>query len=142
MIEENKAIPYILLEINDSNIPVQKSVLLSKLDPDDMLKMLDNNQGDKTIKKYYKKEAEKASATIKFLNKKIRENPIMSSKKIDIITQLKELYGLRELFFMNKFNSKPEKNISIDIKLIDNDINTLKDKLRDQEGSGVFTYQN
>ena len=142
MIEENKAIPYILLEINDSNIPVQKSVLLSKLDPDDMLKMLDNNQGDKTIKKYYKKEAEKASATIKFLNKKISENPIMSSKKIDIITQLKELYGLRELFFMNKFNSKPEKNISIDIKLIDNDINTLKDKLRDQEGSGVFTYQN
>ena len=142
MIEENKAIPYILLEINDSNIPVQKSVLLSKLDPDDMLKMLDNNQGDKTIKKYYKKETEKASATIKFLNKKISENPIMSSKKIDIITQLKELYGLRELFFMNKFNSKPEKNISIDIKLIDNDINTLKDKLRDQEGSGVFTYQN
>ena len=117
MIEENKAIPYILLEINDSNIPVQKSVLLSKLDPDDMLKMLDNNQGDKTIKKYYKKEAEKASATIKFLNKKISENPIMSSKKIDIITQLKELYGLRELFFMNKFNSKPEKNISIDINL-------------------------
>ena len=71
--------------------------------------MLDNNQSNKTIKEFYIKEAHRAPATIKLLDKKISENPTMSSKKIDMIAQLKELYGLREILFMNKFNNEPEK---------------------------------
>ena len=149
LVEEHKAIPNILLEKVDSNISVQKTFKdfnrtqpLSELDPDDMLKILDDNQSNKTIKEFYIKEAQRASATIKLLDKKISEHPTMSSKKIDMIIQLKELYGLRKIFFMNKFNNKPEKYKSIDIKLIDNNISSLQDKLRDQEGSAVFTYQN
>ena len=58
------------------------------------------------------------------------------------MNQLKELYTLRENYFTNKFNDEPERNKDIDIKLIDDNINILLNKLRDQEGSGVFTYQN
>ena len=97
---------------------------------------------DKTFKKYYKDEIEKASSTINFFNKKIKEDPTMPSEKINIINQLKELYTLRENYFTNKFNDEPEKNKDINIKLIDDNINILLNKFRDQEGSGVFTYQN
>ena len=97
---------------------------------------------DGTFKKYYKDEIERASSTISFLNKKIKEDPTMPSEKINIINQLKELYTSRENYFTNKFNDEPEKNKNINIKLIDKNINILLNKLRDQEGSGVFTYQN
>ena len=66
----------------------------------------------------------------------------MPSEKINIINQLKELYTSRENYFTNKFNDEPEKNKDINIKLIDDNINILLNKLRDQEGSGVVTYQN
>ena len=55
---------------------------------------------------------------------------------------MKELYSSRENYFTNKSNDEPEKNKDINIKLIDGNINILLNKLRDQEGSGVFTYQN
>ena len=42
----------------------------------------------------------------------------MSTKEINIITQLKELHELRGQYFTNKFNNEPEKN-----KFIDNKIN-------------------
>ena len=66
----------------------------------------------------------------------------MPSEKINIINQLKELYTSRENYFTNKLNDEPEKNKDINIKLIDNNINILLNKLRNQESSGVFTYQN
>ena len=84
---------------------------------------------------------EKASSTIKFLDKKIKKDPAMPIEKKKV-NQLKELYKLRETYFTDKFNNRPENNKNINIKSIDHDISKLLDKLRDQEGEGVFTYQN
>ena len=114
---------------------------LKKLDPEYMVE-LTNIGKDGTFKKYYKAELERASSTINFLNKKIKEDPTMPSEKINIINQLKELYTSRENCFTNKFNDEPEKNKDINIKLIHDNMNILVNKLRNQEGSGVFTYQN
>ena len=52
------------------------------------------------------------------------------------------MYGLRGTYFLNKANNEPEKNKAIEISSIDSNINKLQDELRDQKGSGVFTYQN
>ena len=114
---------------------------LKKLDPEYMVKLA-NIGKDGTFKKYYKDEIERASSTINFLNKKIKEDPTMLSEKINIINQLKELYTSRENYFTNKSNDEPEKNKDINIKLIDDNIIILLNKFRDQEGSDVFTYQN
>ena len=113
---------------------------LKKLDPEYMVELA-NIGKDGTFKKYYKEEIERASSTINFLNKKVKEDPTMPSEKINVINQLKELYTSRENYFTNKFNDEPEKNKDINIKLVDNNINILLNKLRDQEGSGVYTYQ-
>ena len=142
ILEENKVIANILLEKKDSNIPVRISGPLSKLDIDKMTEMLNDNKKDNTIKEYYKNEAQRASATIKILDKKISKNLTMSSKKIEIITQLKKLHNLRGEYFVNKFNNDPEKNEFMDLTSIDHNINKLQDEFRNQEGSGVFTYQN
>ena len=98
--------------------------------------------GDETTKKSYKDEIEKASSTIKFLDKKIKKDLAMPIEKKYIVNQLRELYGLREIYFTNKFNNSPENNKNINIKSMDDDIHKLLDKLRGQEGRGVFTYQN
>ena len=98
--------------------------------------------GDETTKKFYREEIEKASSTIKFLDKKIKKDLAMPIEKKYIVNQLRELYGLREIYFTNKFNNSPENNKNINIKSMDDDIHKLLDKLRDQEGRGVFTYQN
>ena len=66
----------------------------------------------------------------------------MSNKEINIITQLKEFYKLRETYFVNKFNNDPEKIKYINLTLVDSNIYQLEDEFRKQEGSGVFTYQN
>ena len=81
LIEKDKAIPNILLEKRDSTIPVQKSGILSTLDLDDMLKMLNNNEKDKTFKEFYKDESERAFKNINFLDKKISDNPTIPSEK-------------------------------------------------------------
>ena len=104
--------------------------------------MLDNNERNKINKEFYKNETERTSATIKLFDKKIRDNPTMSNKEINIITQLKKLYELKGKYYINKFNNEPEKDKFIDIKSIDNNIYQLENELRDQKGSGVFTYQN
>ena len=137
---KGKVIPNIL-EKRDSNIPLPKRPL-SKLDPDDMIKILNKNERDKITKELYKNEAERASATIKLFDKKIRDNPTMSNKEINIITHLKNIYELRGEYYVNKFNNEPEKNKFIDRKSIDNNIYQLENELRDQKGSGAFTYQN
>ena len=87
-------------------------------------------KGDETTKKFYKDEIEKTSSAIKFLDKK--------EIYIYIVNQLKELYKLRETYFTNKFSKRPENNKNINIISIDDDIS----KLLDQEGKGVFNYQN
>ena len=74
--------------------------------------------------------------------KKNSDNPEMSSKKIEIINKLKELYQLRGTYYLNKLNNDLEKNKHIDIFSIDNNINQLQDEFRYQEGSSVFTSQN
>ena len=95
-----------------------------------------------TTEKFHKDEIERASSTIKFLNKKIKKDPAMPIEKKYIVNQLKELYELREIYFTNKFNNRPENNENINLISIDDDINKLLNELRKQEGSGIFTYQN
>ena len=128
-----------------SDISFSKQPPVKKLDPSDMLKMLDNNEEAKTnkpLQEFYINESQRAFATIKFLDKKISNNPEMSSKKIEIINKLKKLYQLRGKYYLNKLNNDLEKNKHIDKFLIDNDINQLQDEFRYQEGSNVFTSQN
>ena len=66
----------------------------------------------------------------------------MSTKEINIITQLKELHGLRRQYFINKFNNELEKNKAINLKLIDDHIRQLENELRNKKGSRTFTYEN
>ena len=56
---------------------------LKKLDPKYMVKLA-NIGKDETFKKHYKDEIERASSTINLLNKKIKEDPTMPSRKINI----------------------------------------------------------
>ena len=77
-----------------------------------------------------------------FLMKRIKNNPTMSTKEINIITQLKELHGLRRQYFINKFNNELEKNKAINLKLIDDHIRQLENELRNKKGSRTFTYEN
>ena len=114
---------------------------LKKLNPEYMMEIV-KPEGDETTKKFYKDEIEKASSIIKFLEKKIKKDPAMLIEKKYIVNQLKELHKLREIYFTNKFNNIPENNKNINIKSIDDDVNKYLDKLRDQEGRSVFTYQN
>ena len=140
---EGKQVDPKLLDKKDSKIPVRKHKdLLKKLEPDENLKMLNNKAETDPSKEYFINESQRAYETINYLNKKIKEDPNISSRKINIINDLKELYNLRATYFLKKYNNDPEKNKPIDIRLIDNDINELQDELRDQEGSGVFTFQN
>ena len=132
-----------LLDKKDSKIPVRKHKdLLKTLEPDEILKMLNNKAQTDPSKEYFINESQRAYETVNYLNKKIKEDPNTSSRKINTINNLKELHNLRATYFLNKYNNDPEKNKPIDIRLIDNDINKLQDELRDQEGSGVFTFQN
>ena len=106
--------------------------------------MIDNEEKYKRNKKFYEDETKREHVKIKFFDKKIRDNPTISTKEINIITQSKRLYELRGQYFTNKLNqnNEPEKNKFIDIRSIDNNIYRFEDQLRDQKGSGAFTYQN
>ena len=126
----------------DENTLFSDKQLLKKINPKYMAKIIDNEEKYKRNKKFYEDESEREHTKIKIFDKKIRDNPTISTKEINIITQLKELYELRGQYFTNKFNNEPEKNKFIDIRSIDNNIYQLEDKLRDQKGSGTFTYQN
>ena len=66
----------------------------------------------------------------------------MSVIKIIVINELKNLYAQRETYFRNNFNNNPEKNKSIKLRSIDDEICKLEDEFRKQQGSSVFTYQN
>ena len=75
------------------------------------------------------------------LNKIINDNPDMSSKKSEIINRLIELYNLKHIYYLNKVNNNSEKNKAINIALLNSNMNELEKRLRDQEGSGMFTSQ-
>ena len=77
-----------------SNIFFSKQSL-KKLDPNDMLKMLHNNE-----------EAKANKPTEEFY---INENPKIPSKKVEIINKLKELYQLRGTSYLNKLNNDLKK---------------------------------
>ena len=140
---EGKEVTPKILEKKDSNISVRiPKGPLSKLDHDKMQEMLNKETEIDSFKEFYIIESQRAFATTKFLDKTISDNPEMSSKTIEIINKLKELYELRGTYYLNKLNNDLEKNKHIDIFLIDNNINQLQDEFRYQEGSSVFTSQN
>ena len=96
---------------------------------------------DKELEEFYKSELKISNARIKYFNRIIDKNPEMSTKTIDIINGLKYLYIMREKYFENRVNNKPKKDESVDLVSVDNDIRELGNKLKNQKGSGTFTYQ-
>ena len=52
------------------------------------------------------------------------------------------MHSLKETYYLNKANNNSEKNKETDITLLDREITKLEKLIRDQGGSGVFTYQN
>ena len=97
---------------------------------------------NESTKKFYKDEMERASSSITDLNKRIEKDSTMPIEKKNVVNQLKELYELRKTYFTNKFNNRSGNNENINLRSIDDDISTLLNELRKQEGSGIFTYQN
>ena len=92
------------------------------------------------VGEFYKFELNISDSRIKYLDKIIKENPKMSSKKIDIINQLKSLYTTRKIFFKIKIYNPKTK--TPDLRSLDDQICKLEDEFRKQKGSGTFTYQN
>ena len=90
--------------------------------------------------KFYEYELNISDSRIKYLDKIIKENPKMSTKKIDIINQLKLLYTFRKDYFKIKINDPKSKTPNL--RSLDDQIHILEDEFRDQKGSGTFTYQN
>ena len=101
----------------------------------------DNRKINEILKEYYAKEAQKASEEVKKFNKLINDNLDMSSEKSEIINRLTELYSLRQIYYLNKVTNNSERNKAINIALLNSDINELEKRLKDQEGSGMFTSQ-
>ena len=92
------------------------------------------------LREFYKYELNISDSRIKYFDKIIEENPEMSAKKIDIINQLKSLYITRRGYFKVKINDPKSK--APNLRLLDDQIRKLEDELRNQKGSGTFTYQN
>ena len=90
--------------------------------------------------KFYEYELNISDSRIKYFDKIIKENPKMSTKKIDIINQLKLLYTFRKDYFKIKINDPKSKTPNL--RSLDDQIHKLEDEFRDQKGSGTFTYQN
>ena len=86
---------------------------------------------------FYEYELNISNSRIKYLDKKIKENPKMSAKEVDIINQLKLLYTMKKEYFNVKINN-PESKIP-DLRIVDDQICNLEKEFRDQKGSGTFT---
>ena len=89
---------------------------------------------------FYEHELNISDSRIKNFDKIIKENLEMSTKKIDIINQLKMLYTFRKDYFKVKINDPKSKKVNL--KPLDDEIQKLEDEFRNQKGSGTFTYQN
>ena len=66
---------------------------------------------EKTIKNddFYEHKLNISDSRIKYFDKIIKENPKMSTKKIDILNQLKWLYTIRKNYFEVKINNPKTK---------------------------------
>ena len=95
--------------------------------------MKDNNN-------FYKNELEISNARLKYLDNMIEKNPEMSTKKIDIINQLKTLYAMRINYSKVRLNDP--KGPKADLKSLDDEIRELEDEFKNQKGSETFAYQN
>ena len=89
--------------------------------------------------KFYEYELNISDSRIKYLDKIIKENPKMSTIKIDIMNQLKTLYTFRKDYFKIKINNSKSKTPNL--RSLDDQIRKLEDEFRNQKGSGTFTYR-
>ena len=122
----------------DLNMPPLKKVNLNTVP----LEKVNIKDLEKTIKKndFYEYELNISDSRIKYFDKIIKENPKMSTKKIDILNQLKLLYAFRKNYFEVKINSPKTK--ATNLRQLDGKIRKLEDEFREQKGSRMFTYQN
>ena len=97
---------------------------------------------NKELREFHKNELKISNARIKYFNRITNKNPEMPNKTVDIINGLKYLYIVREKYFENRVNNKPKINESVDLVSVDDEIRKLENKLKNQEGSDTFTYQN
>ena len=99
-------------------------------------------KADEVLKEYYTKEAQSASKEVEKFIKMINNDLDMSGEKSEIINKLKELYSLRQIYYLNQIdNSKANEkidNISLFCEIVE-----LEKRLRElpQKGSGMFTSQ-
>ena len=82
-----------------------------------------NKKADEILKKYYEKEAQKASKEMEKYNKIINDDLDMPSEKSEIINKLIELYHLKHLYYLNKIDNNLEINEKIDNISITDEIN-------------------
>ena len=106
------------------------------------LEKLNSKYTEKIMKssEFYEYELNISDLRIKYFDKIIKENPKMSTKKIDIINQLKSLYTIRKNYFKVKINDPKSKTPNL--RSLDDQIHKLEDEFSNQKGSGTFTYQN
>ena len=109
------------------------STTLEKLNPNYIEKIMKNSE-------FYKYGSNISDSRIKYFDKIIEENSEMSTKKIDIINQLKTLYTIRKDYFKVRINDPKSKTVNL--RSLDDEIRKLEDEFRNQKGSGTFTYQN
>ena len=123
-------------------IPDLSKLLDIKKDPTKkIIEKLDAEQIEKKLKdgEFYEYKLNISDSRMKYLDKIIEENPKMSTKKKDIINQLKLLYTIRKDYFKIKIynlESKPT-----DLKSLDDQIRNLEKEFREQKGRDVFTSQ-
>ena len=86
------------------------SMEFRKINPKYMTQLMKNDI-------FYKNELEISNARIKYLDKIIKKNPKMSTKKRDMINELKSLYKIREKYFESRFNDPGSKE-AIDLRLL------------------------
>ena len=109
------------------------STTLEKLNPKYIEKIMKNRE-------FYEYELSISDSRIKYFDKIIKENPEMSAKEINIISQLKTLYTFRRNYFKVIINDPKSKKANL--RSLDDEIHKLEDEFRNQKGSGTFTYQN
>ena len=100
--------------------------------------MEEKNIPNPKYSEFYKNELDISDLRIKYLDKIIKENLKVSTKKIDIINQLKSLYTIRRNYFKVKINDPKSKTPNL--RSLDDQIRELEDEFRDQKDSGTFTY--
>ena len=118
----------------------EKSNRLKNLEEEYQNIMEEKNIPNPKYREFHKNELDISDLRIKYIDKIIKENPKMSTKKIDIINQLKSLYKIRKNYFKLKINDPKSKTPNL--RSLDDQIRKLEDEFRDQKGSSTFTYQN